>query len=238
MLFNPTDKSNSIIGDIDFLLFGSSETFNDSYSLADRTRNVNIALDEAVAEMFEADPNWDYDDSTNTDFPLATTDLVANQDNYSFPDSTLVITRVRIMDSSGTLQTLEPVTRAELSDTELRATGTPKKFYKKGGSFFPIPIPNYGAEDGVEIEFQRGANHFSTTDTDVAPGFNSLFHQVLSVGASLRYAVANGMREKVTFLNGIKSEITAKINKHYKARNKDEKPQITLKRYSRRGTGL
>ena len=238
MFFNPTDKSNSIIGDIDFLLFGTSETLNNSYSLADRTRNVNISLDEAVAEMFEADPNWDYDDTTNTDLPIATTDLEANQDNYSFPDSTLVINRVRIMDSNGVLQTLDPVTRAELSDTELRATGTPKKFYKKGASFFPVPVPDYGYEGGVEVEFQRGANHFSTADTDVAPGFNPLFHQILSVGAALRYAVANGMREKVTFLNGIKAEITTKINKHYKARNKDEKRNITLKRHPRRGTGL
>lgn len=238
MYFNPTDKSNSIIGDIDFLLFGDSSTLNDSYSLADRTRNVNITLDETVAEMFKADPNWDYDDTSNTDFPIATTDLIASQDNYSFPDTTLVINRVRIMDPNGDMKTLEPVTRAELTDAELASTGTPTSFYKKGGSFFPVPIPNYGATTGVEVEFQRGANHFETTDTDVAPGFNSLFHQILSVGASLRYAVANGMREKVSFLKGMKDEITLSIREHYQTRSKDEKPQITLKRNPRRGTGL
>ena len=238
MLFNPTDKSNSIIGDIDFLLFGDSTTLNDSYTLADRTRNVNITLDETVAEMFKADPNWDYDDSTNTDFPIATTDLEPNQDNYSFPDSTLVITRVRIMDRNGVLVTLEPVTRQELNDTELRATGMPSKFYKKGGSFFPVPIPDYGATGGVEIEFQRGANHFTTSSVNVAPGFNSLFHQILSVGAALRYAVGNGMREKVSFLSGMKAEIFKSIREHYQTRNKDEKPRMTLKRNPRRGTGI
>lgn len=238
MLFNPTDKSNSIIADIDFLLYGSSDDFNDEYSLADRTRNVNITLDETVAEMFKADPNWDYDDTTNTDFPLATTDLVENQDNYSFPDSTLVINRVRIMNREGKLITLEPVTRAELSDSQLLATGTPNKFYKKGGSFFPVPIPDYGADGGVEVEFQRGANHFSTTDVNVSAGFNSLFHQILSVGAALRYAVGNGMREKVSFLSAMKLEIIKNIREHYQTRNKDEKPRITLKRYPRRGTGL
>lgn len=238
MFFNPTDKSNSIIGDIDFLLFGDSTTFNDSYTLADRTRNSNITLDETVAEMFKADPNWDYDDTSNTDFPLATTDLEPNQDNYSFPDSTLVINRVRIKDKNGVLVTLDPVTRAELTDSELRATGTPSKFYKKGGSFFPVPVPDYGATDGVEVEFQRGANHFATTDTDVAPGFNSLFHQIIPVGAALRYAVGNGMREKVTFLKGMKDEIIKNIREHYQTRNKDEKPRFTLKRNPRRGTGL
>lgn len=237
MYFNPTDSSNSIIADIDFLLYGTSETFNDEYTLLDRTRNVNITLDETVVEMFKADPNWDYDDSNNTDFPIATTDLVSGQDNYSFPDSTLVITRVRIMDTNGKYKTLEPVTRAELSDTELLATGVPTKFYKKGGSFFPVPIPNYGADGGVEIEFQRGANHFASTDINVAPGFNSLFHQILSVGAALRYAMGNGMSEKVKFLSAMKLEILKSIREHYQTRNKDEKARMTLKR-ANRGTGL
>lgn len=237
MYFNSSDKSNSIIADIDFLLFGTSETFNDAYTLVDRTRNVNIVLDETVAEMFKADPNWDYDDTSNTNFPIATTDLNSGQDNYSFPDSTLVINRVRIKDSQGNLVTLEPVSRAELSDTELRATGSPNKFYKKGGSFFPVPIPDYGYDEGVEVEFQRGANHFASTDTTVSPGFNSLFHQILSVGAALRYAVGNGMREKVSFLSGLRAEITKNIREHYQTRSKDEKPRITLRRSSR-GTGL
>lgn len=238
MFFNPSDKSNSIIADIDFLLFGTSETFNDSYTLLDRTRNVNISLDEAVAEMFKADPNWDYDDTSNTDFPIATTTLEAAKDNYSFPDSTLVINRVRIKDTNGNYITLDPVSRAELSDSDLRATGVPSKFYKKGGSFFPVPVPDYGYAGGVEVEFQRGANHFTSTDTDVAPGFNSLFHQILSVGASLRYAMGNGMREKASFLQGEKKEILKNIREHYQTRSKDEKPRITLKRNSRRGTGL
>lgn len=238
MYFNPTDKSNSIIGDIDFLLFGDSETLNDSYSLADRTRNINISLDEVVAEMFKADPNWDYDDTSNTNFPIATTDLETGQDNYTFPDSTLVINRVRIKDQNGEFHTLEPVTRAELSDMEIRSTGIPEKFYKKGGSFFPIPVPNYGSTGGVEVEFQRGANHFATTDTNVAPGFNSLFHQFLSINASLRYAVGNGMREKASFLSGMKVELLKKITEHYQIRNKDEKPRISIKKYPLRGTGL
>lgn len=238
MYFNPSDKSNSIIADIDFLLFGTSETFNDSYTLLDRTRNVNITLDEAVGEMFKADPNWDYDDQTNTDFPIATTTLVANQDNYSFPDSTLVISRVRVKDSQGNFVTLDPVSESEVTDADLAATGSPKKFFKKGGSFFPIPVPDYGYADGVEVRFQRGANHFSSTDINVAPGFNSLFHQILSIGAALRYAVGNGMREKVSFLSSMKIDTLNKIREHYQIRNKDEKPRITIKRFPRRGTGL
>jgi hypothetical protein len=69
MEFNPTSKEDSLIGDIDFLLFGDSSTLNTDYSLVDRTRNINIAYDETVSELFKADPNFMWDDTTNTDLP-------------------------------------------------------------------------------------------------------------------------------------------------------------------------
>src|SRR5450759_2742472 len=149
MQFNPTDKSNSIVADIDFLLFGSSETLNTDYSLIDRTRNVNIALDETVAELFKADPNFMWDDTTNPDFPIATLALEANRDNYVLPDSSLVFNRVRVKDPNGNYMTLTPCLRRELSDSELDANGTPSKYYKIDNAVFPIPVPNYGAAGGV-----------------------------------------------------------------------------------------
>ena len=199
MYFNPTDKSNSIIADIDFLLFGDGSTFNSDYSIEDRTRNVNIALDEVVAELFKADPNFMWDDTTNPDFPIATIDLEVGKDHYTIPDETLVIHRMRVKDRNGSWITLTPVMRRELTDSELASSGTPSKYYKIDNALFPIPVPDYGATGGVELEFQRGANHFTTTDTDKKPGFNPQFHQYLSVGAALRYALANNMDNKASY---------------------------------------
>jgi hypothetical protein len=232
MEFNPTDKSNSIIADIDFLLFGNSAVLNTDYSLTDRTRNVNIALDETVAELFKADPNFMWDDTTNPDFPIAVIDLEANRDNYVLPDSSLVFNRVRIKDSTGSFQTLTPCLRRELSDSELDSTGTPSKYYKIDNAIFPIPVPDYGADNGVEIEFQRGANHFATNDTTKSPGFASQFHQILSISASLRYAMANGMSEKVSMLSGMKERILLEIREHYQLRSPDERPRLKLRKPS------
>ena len=238
MKFNTSDKSESIIADIDFLLFGDSSTLNTDYSLADRTRNVNIAWDEAVAELYKADPNFSWDDTTNTDFPIATQDLVENQDHYSLLDSALVIHRVRIMDQNGKLKTLEPALRRELSDSELESSGEPEKYYKIGSAVFPVPIPNYAATAGVEVEFQRGANHFITSDTTKEPGFNSQFHQFLSVGASLRYALANGMDKKASQLSAIKEQIRTSIREHYQSRSPDERPKLRLRKKSISSYGL
>jgi len=134
MKFNSTDTSNSIVSDIDFLLFGDGSTLNTDYSLADRTRNVNIVYDEVIGELYKADPNFSWDDTTNTDFPIATTDLVANQDHYTLLDSALIVHRVRIMSSEGKYVTLTPVLRRELDDSELEETGQPYRYYKVGSA--------------------------------------------------------------------------------------------------------
>jgi hypothetical protein len=238
MQFYSADKSISIIADIDFLLFGDGDTFNDAYSLNDRTRNVNISLDEVVSELFKADPNFMWDDTTNPDFPIAVMDLTALQDHYVIPDSSLVIHRVRIKDKSGHFRTLTPVLRRELSDSQLSSTGEPTKYYKIDNAIFPISVPDYGAAGGVELEFQRGANHFATDDTTKAPGFNPQFHQFLSVGAALRYAIANGMKEKVSFLSALKEQIRASIREHYQTRSPDERPKLRLRKPSIRRYGL
>lgn len=238
MQFNPTDKANSIIADIDFLLFGDSSTLNTDYSLDDRTRNVNIVWDEAVAEFYKADPNFSWDDSTNTDFPIATQTLVANQDHYTLLDSALVIHRVRIMNREGKYKTLQPVLRRELSDSELEATGVPEKYFKIGSAIFPRAIPDYGATAGVEVEFQRGANHFTSSDTTKEPGFNPQFHQFLSVGASLRYALANGMTKKASGLSVFKEQIRTAMREHYQSRSPDERPKLRLRKRSINSYGL
>jgi hypothetical protein len=229
MLFNPADKSNSLIADIDFWLFGNSDTFNTDYSLTDRTRQINVVWDEVVAELYKADPNYKWDDTTNSDLPIATIDLTANQDHYSLLDTALVIHRVRIKDTEGNYVTLTPRLRSELTDTDLASTGTADSYYKLGGAIFPIPVPDYGATDGVELEFQRGGNHFVVSDTDESPGFNPQFHNILSIGASLNYAIANGLEKKINQLRAEKERIRGQIQDHYNRRSPDERPQLRLK---------
>ncbi len=230
MQFNPTDKSDSIVADIDFLLFGDSSVLNTSYSLVDRTRNVNISYDEVVAVLFRADPNFMWDDTTNTDFPIAKLALEANRDDYVLPDASLVFNRVRVKDPNGTYVTLSPKLRREFSDSELDATGTPSGYYKIDNAVILVPTPDYGATLGVEIEFQRGANHFVSTDTTKKPGFAAQFHQFLSVSASLRYAVANGMKEKMSTLSSLKAGIIKDIQEHYQLRSPDERPRLKLRK--------
>lgn len=227
MQFNPEDKSISIISDIDFLLFGDGSVFNTEYSLIDRTRNINITLDDTIAELFKADPTFMWDDTTNPDFPIATLDL-EQRDSFVLPDASLVVNRVRIKDQNGKYMTLTPILRRQAEDSELDSTGIPQKYYKIDNAIFLVPAPNYSATDGIELEFQRGANHFTTADTTKTPGFASQFHQALSIGAALRYAMSNGLDKKIAYLTGERDRIKLAIANHYQTRAKDEKPKLSL----------
>lgn len=239
MQFNPTSQpEKSIVSHIDFLLFGRSDIFNDSYALADRTRNINIAWDEVIVKLYRADPNHLWDDYNNVNFPIATTNLIANQDHYDLLDAALVIHRVRLKDNQGNYKTLTAVQRRELSDGNLTETGTPNYYYKIGGAIFPVPVPNYGYDAGVEVQFQRGANHFTTSDTTREPGFNSQFHHILSIKAAKVYAIANGLTEKVNILNQMEQELEQEMLGFYQLRSPDERPKLKLKRTNQSQYGL
>lgn len=238
MVFSDTSNYQGLIQDIDFRLFGDGTVFNTAYSLADRTRNINQAWDEAVGELYKADPNHKWDDTTNTDLPFATIDLTAGLDHYTLLDSSLVIHRFRMKNQNGDWMTLDPVLRRELDDSDLAAVGTPSKYYKIGGVIFPVPVPNYSVAGGVELEFQRGANHFIISDTTKEAGFNSQYHKFLSISASLDFAIANGMKEKVAQLRADKEMVRGQLIEHYERRSPDERPKLSLRRESVRRYGL
>ncbi len=238
MQYNPSDKSISLVADIDFLLFGNSAIFNSEYSLDDRTRNVNNVWDEAIAEMFKADPNWKWDDLNNTDLPCAIATLVGNQDHYSIPDSALVIHELRMKNSQGDFVILTPKLKREFSDSELKSTGSPDSFYREGNAIFPVPMPDYGYSAGVEISIQRGGNYFIPSDTTKKPGFSSLYHRFLSLGAALDYAIANGMTKKSAELRIQKEAMRKSMVEHFQRRAMDVKPRLKLKRKSIKRYGL
>lgn len=227
--YNSTDTELSLVSHIDFLLFGTGSTFNDSYSLADRTRNINIAWDEVVVKLYKADPMHLWDDFSNTNFPIATATLVANQEHYDLLDAALVIHRVRVKDRQGNYKTLEAKQRQELSDSQLSSTGDPRYYYKIGGAVFPIAVPDYGYASGIEVQFQRGANHFTVSDTTKEPGFNSQFHHILAIKAAKIYAMASGLSEKTQMLNQMEQELEAEMLEFYQLRSPDERPKLSLK---------
>ncbi len=97
----------SLIEDIDFLV-GSNST---SFPVADKLRIINKANYDVTTDILRYQSNWEFDDTNETDFPIATTNLVASQKDYALPTTLVKLVRVEVKDSAGNFQKLQQLKR-------------------------------------------------------------------------------------------------------------------------------
>ena len=236
MVFNDPENKQGIIQHIDFLLFGTSDDFHEAYSLVDRVRNCNLAYDEVVTILFEADPYWNWEDSNHEKLPIGEIDVQSGKDNYSMKDSFVIVNQVRIKDKDGNYKTLESVNRKEINNLE--ATGVPDKYYKIGKSIFPHPIPDYSSKKGLEVQFQRTGDYFEKDDLEKEPGFAGNFHELIPIIASMKWAMANGMKDKINVLDNAKQIKLQRLDRQYKKRGKDKNSGFEVEKRNIKRLGL
>lgn len=104
--------------------------------------------------------------------------------------------------------------------------GTPFEYDKTSTSTILNPTPNYSASLGIKVIFKRAASYFTSTDTTKVPGFASIFHNYLSRGAALDYAIDRDMPEANNLAVQV-VEIEKSIGIFYGRRAADEKRVIT-----------
>lgn len=88
MLFSDTTNKNGLLQDCEFLLnLGDAGITGDSSSLALPkvfTRLINQRLHKMSSIAFSSQDGWDWDDTSNGLYPIATRSLAANQQDYKF----------------------------------------------------------------------------------------------------------------------------------------------------------
>jgi len=239
MQFNDTSTYLGLVQDINYLLFGSS-TATSPYAIADMTRNMNSYLDKVVGIILQSDGRWEWDDTNQTDLPIGTTTLVANQQDYEITGETfLTIRRVEVKDNNGNYYEIDPIDQRDIqgqSMTEFYKTpGRPLYYDKIGNSIFLYPKPaaaNVTLAAGLKIYFQRTASYFTASDTTKEPGFAPLYHRILSVGAGLDYAIANEMMNKITILQAMYDKLEQGLVDFYSKRSQDEHIRMRTKKES------
>lgn len=222
MQFSDSTGKSGIVEEIDFLI-GSD---NNTYPLTEKTRNCNRAMDKITARIFNADGVWEWDDSNQTDLPIATTSLVNGQYDYSFAITHLKITRVLAQDSTGKWITLEPFDitqdKAQAYLIASNNNGAPLWYDKTANSIFLSPTPDYDATGGLKIYFQRPSTYFATTDTTKTPGFPAIFHRYISLSAAYDYAMAKDI--PIVNLSNELTKMELDIDKYFSKRNdRDER---------------
>jgi hypothetical protein len=238
MPFNDTTNKTGLIQDCEkWTNLGDAAISGDATLLKQFTADIDNAFDEVLPLIFSSDAKWQWDDQNHTKYPIARTDLVSGQADYSFVsdeqgNSVLEIMGVYVMDTSGVYQKMQPVdSQSDLNTDDILAqnstnVGTPRRYDKLATAIFLDPVPNYAASNGVKALFARSPSYFASTDTTKTPGIPRPFHRLLSLVPSRDY-VAIHKPENVALLqtiNGKIAEQKGNFKEFLSKRAKDERP--------------
>ncbi len=219
---------NGLCQEIDSIC-GTNST---NYQLADKNRRLNAGLDEYFHISMKVCGDWSAEDSGNTDFAIATTNIVANQTDYSFPSDLLVLDRVEAKDSAGNWTLLEPIIEKEINEAldEYRdVSGTINQYRKAGNSLFVYPVSDSNITAGLKIYYRRAFDYSTvsgTTFTPAVPGIPSIHHMWLARKAALPYLVEKGKDSK-NDITSLIAQGTEDIKDYYTGRQKDK--QLTIR---------
>lgn len=155
----------------------------------------NEANNYITVQLLKSDKYWRFDDSNFGDFPIATITLISGQRDYTLPASTVSghpsslyrVNRVRVKDTTGNWQTIDVLDPA---DDESVESGMPTKYRLIGNSIRLSDIPVTGSvtlTNGMEVQFQRSPDQFTTADTTQQPAFIDAFHYLIPLYASAEF---------------------------------------------------
>lgn len=249
MQFSDTTNRTGIIELIEDLT-GTQSASTSSYTLATKTRDVNNTFSHFNMIAQRSAGGWEADDTNQTDYPIITTNLVANQQDYSFTvdqqgNQILDIYRVELANSSGIFSQLVPLDEVDMDGVSLtefmKTPGAPMFYRKTANGIFLYAPTNYNYTNGLKIYYARTPTYFTTSDTTKKPGIPDMFHEYLALRPAYFYALAKGLPQATALGNQVlefegsdRLGITGKIGDYYANRSRDVKTAIrTVYRSSR-----
>jgi len=230
-------STNSIVDEIRSL----TDTDTTSYPIADVIRRVNIAYEELIGEIINADGVWQYDDTNHTDLPRGTGTLVEGQQTYSFASEYLQITMIEIKDNNGFWRKIEQIDPSDLKDESpderfgLKSDGNPNTGFPLyydvlGDTIFLYPAPtatNVTLASGLRVWFKRTVDLFTTADTTQSPGLPSTHHVLLAYMAAQPYNMLYHA-DRVLLIQKKIDEMRKSLIAHYSVRNRDKRKVATM----------
>ena len=223
-------SGNSTSQDITSLANLYTKQNDTSFPLTEKTIYANMGNRIILTEIHDAYGGWKYDDRNNTDFPIATTHLVANQTNYALPVDTVQLNGVYFLEE-GTTDTwtkLQPITLEEINriEAEPNFNNTPSipQYYRVlANSIKLYPAADFSQDDSLMVEYSRDISTFATTDTTKTPGFDIIFHEAIAVYIAYQFALINQVSTK-TSIEEQWIALLARIRRHYSQKFKDMFP--------------
>lgn len=244
MVFSETTYRTGIIQLIEDNT-GTQSATTSSYSLQTKTRDVNNAYANYFMIGFQTEGRWQLDDINQTDFPIITDNLTANQPSYAFTldgssnvdtlgnatgNQILDIYRVEIKDPNGNWVELNPIDEFDLKGQSLtdfmKDAAQPIYYDKTSNGIFLYPKPNYPSSEGLKIFYNRTPAYFQYTDTTKRPGIPDMFHEYLALRPSYQYCLRKGLPQTASLKQDMLAMEDA-IRSYYSSRARDEVKRMT-----------
>jgi hypothetical protein len=192
--------------------------------------SVNSWLDTVTGYAIGADRHFQWDDSNHTKLPIGTTNVVANQSDYSFlvdeqGNAILTLLRIDIQDGGGEWHKLKTLDESEIPvalDEYEAQSGTPIYYDKIADNIIRLyPKPSTNITNGLKFYFQRAGSYFVATDTTKEPGVAPLLHRGFVVAAAYDGALTLGLANTQNlFIERQREE--EKMRMYFAIRNEDE----------------
>jgi ribosomal protein S18 len=225
MQFNDTTNNKGIVQDVHFL----TRTTSADYPLTQITRNVNQHYHDVSQTIWNTQIGWQYDDSNKSDLPIATTNLVNDQQDYELPSTCQRVERIEVLDSASNWSKLKRLDQSDIATAlgEFQETNNVPLYYDLiGRSIFLYPTPasaSVTTTNGLKVYFNRDVDEFATTATTAAPGFATQFHRILSYGAAIDY---ERDPNRLNVFISERDRLMDGLRKFYGRREQEGKPNI------------
>ncbi len=229
---------STILEEIRDVCDGDSNTTNlDNTTLL---RRVNAAYEQIISMIQGCDGLWQFDDTNYTNFPVATTTLVAGQQDYTFASDVLEVEAVSVKDSNGRSQPLDPIDISQMGvdPTQYTTTnGRPVEYDKKGNSILLYPAPAAGdvtLTAGLKVTFKRTASIYTSAEFTTGtkePGFASPFHMLLPYKSALPFLISYRPSRVPALLREIE-RLEKGLKQHYGRREQDRRKVMTMSNIS------
>lgn len=232
---NSNTNRQSIVHDVLYLcgLQTVSASFA-SYSLHDITRNCNNAYIETIPLIWKSAFGWRYDDSNNTDAPVAYKSLGHLSASYTIPTAALRIEGVEIKDSAGDWHKLIQINSLDLDISKeefMTSPGLPIYYEPIGNEIRLYPAAASGTggvtlSSGMCVRLSRTPTLFTTNGTTASttsPGFASPFHKILSYSAAIDFVQDKATQDRLV---AMKTRLEQGLVTFYSKRNVEQKANI------------
>lgn len=210
-----------------------------TYPNAQRVLAINEWIYKIETMILDSQDDWDIDDSNNTNYPIATTNLVAGQRDYTFP-VTLGITQIKRVDVTYDGVTWVKCTEMDSSmikdnigndDYVDNTFSTAQPYYDmKSNAIWLYPRPTSNVSNGLRIEYFRDFNIIDADDlssTSLEPGFDRAFHPMIAYGAAADWLMAKSksnpsLMSSANYCLSKMQDYEVRLRKYYGRKNLDE----------------